>query len=151
MANSVHAVGRATAAFQAMGPTTGGNLICQVVHHSLSADASANDVFQLMKIPIGAVVVYGGLVIDSTNAFTFSLGDGGSVGRYLSGKSVSVSQTAYAFLRDLSGATSGIGHKYTANDTIDIKLTAVTATVNLDFTLTVFYVLDGQVGGVTSS
>ena len=151
MAASLHAVGRATSAFQAMGPTAGGNVITQVVHHSLSADASADDVFQMFKVPIGAVIVGGWIALDSTNAFTFVVGDGADVDRYVPSSSVSASQTIQNFVRDLSGATSGLGHKYTANDTIDVKITGVTATVALDFTLCVFYVVDGQTGGVVSS
>ncbi len=151
MGVSTHAKGRAGAAFQAMGPTTGGNVITQIAHYSLSADASANDVFQMIKVPIGAVIVGGWIALDSTNAFTFEVGDGADVDRYVPSSSVSASQTMQDFIRDLSGQTSGAGHKYTANDTIDVKITGVTATVALDFTLCVFYVVDGQTGGVVSS
>jgi len=151
MAASTHAVGRATAAFEAMGPTAGGNLVCQVVHHSVTADLSANDVLQMIKVPIDAVVVGGWITMDSTNAFTYTVGDAGSAARYVPASSVSGSQTQKNFVRDLSSGVSGCGHKYTAADTIDITFTAVTATVNLDFTLCVYYLVDGQTGGVVLS
>jgi hypothetical protein len=153
MAASTHAKGRATAAFEAMGPTTGGNVICQIVHHSITANLSANDVFQLIKVPLDAVIVNGWIAADAGagSAFTFTVGDGASANRYVPSSSVSVSQTMQNFVRDLSGATTGLGHKYTAADTIDIKFTAITATVALDFTLAVFYIVDGQTGGVVTS
>ena len=151
MAASTHAKGRATAAFQAMGPTTGGNMICQIVHHSVTAALSANDVFQLIKVPIDAVIVGGWIAMDSTSAFTFTVGDGASTNRYIPSSSVSASQTMQNFIRDLSGQTTGLGHKYTAADTLDVLFSAITATVNLDFTLAVFYIVDGQTGGVVLS
>lgn len=142
MANSLFARGRATAAFQPMGPTNGGNMVCQVAHYSVTADLSANDVFQMIKVPLGAVVVGGWIALDSTDAFTFTVGDGGSAARYIPSNSVSASQTQQNFVRDLSGQVSGIGHKYTAADTIDVTFTGVTATVNLDFTVCVYYLVD---------
>ncbi len=152
MANSVHAVGRATAAFQAMGPTNGGNVVCQIVHHSVTADLSANDVLQVIKVPIGAVVLDLKITLDSTDSFTYTVGDGGSAARYIPSSSVSASQTSKELWKDLSGSLqTGIGHKYTANDTIDVTFTAVTATVDLDFTIYVMYLVDGQTGGITSS
>lgn len=151
MAASTHAVGRATTAYQAMGPTNGGNVVCQIVHYSLTANASANDVYQMIKVPNGAVIVNGWIAMDSTSAFTFTVGDGGSANRYVPSSSVSASQTMQNFVRDLSGATTGLGHQYTADDTVDVKFTAVTATVGLDWTLCVFYLVDGQTGGVVSS
>jgi len=154
MSASLHAVGRATTAFQPMGPANGGNVITQIVHHSLTANPSANDVFQMIKVPIDAVIVGGWLSLDSTSAFTFTVGDGGDTARYIGGTipaSVSASQTMHLFAQDLSGGVSGCGHKYTATDTIDIKFTAITATTALDFTLCVKYIADGQTGGVVSS
>ena len=152
MAASTHAVGRATAAFQAMGPTNGGNVVSQIVHHSVTANLSANDVLQVIKVPIGAVVLDLKITMDSTDAFTYTVGDGGSAARYIASSSVSASQTSKQLWSDLSGALqTGIGHKYTANDTIDVTFTAVTATVDLDFTIYVMYLVDGQTGGITSS
>jgi len=142
MAASTHAKGRATAAFQAMADTNGGNVICQIVHHSVTAALSANDVIQMIKVPIDAVVIGGWITMDSGDAFTYTVGDGASTARYVPTSSVSGSQTQKDFIADLSGAVSGAGFKYTAEDTIDVKFTAITATKNLDFTLCVFYVVD---------
>ena len=151
MSASLFARGYATAAYQAMGPTNGGNEIVRVFHYSCTASPSANDVYQMIKVPEGAVITGGWLMVDSDSAFTISVGDGADVDRYISGASVSASQTTHGFIRDLSGATSGLGHKYTADDTIDIKLTAVSGSKALDWTLCVKYVVDDQTGGVVSS
>ena len=151
MAASTHAVGRATAAYQAMGPTNGGNVVCQIVHHSLTANASANDVFQMIKVPNGSVMVGGWLAIDSTGAFTYTVGWGGDADGFVPSSSVSASQTMQNFVRDLSGQVTKLGHQFTADDTVDITFTAVTATVALDWTLCVFYLVDGQTGGLVSS
>lgn len=142
MAASTHAVGRATSAYQAMGPTQGGNIVGVTAKHSLTANASANDVFQMIKVPAGATIVDGWLSADSSDAFTFQVGDGGSAGRFLTGASVSGSATSHVFPKRL------LGYNYTSEDTIDVKLTAVTATKALNFTLTVFYLVDGQTSGV---
>ncbi len=152
MSASTHAVGRATAAFQAMGPTNGGNAIAQIVHHSVTADLSANDVIQVIKIPIDAVILDLKITLDSTDAFTYTVGDGGDPDRYIKSSSVSASQTSKELWGDLSGTLqTGLGHKYTAEDTIDVTFTAVTATVALDFTISVLYIVDGQTGGITLS
>ena len=151
MSAETHAVAGATAAFQPMGPTNGGNEVTVIKHHSVTADLSANDVLQVIKVPIGAVITGGWIAMDSTDAFTFTVGDGASTARYIPSSSVSASQTMQNFVRDLSGQTTGLGHKYSANDTIDVKFTGVTATVNLDFTLCIKYIVDGQTGGVVSS
>lgn len=152
MAASLHAVAGATSANQPRGQSGGGNEITAIFHHSLTANASANDVFQCIKIPSGAVVTGGYIIVDSTDAFTLLVGDGANTSRYIGAtSSVSASQTYHDFGRDLSGQLCGLGHKYTADDTIDVKLTAVTATVALDWTLCIKYVLDGQTGGVASS
>ena len=119
MAASTHAKGRATAAFEALQHCSGGNLICQIVHHSVTADLSANDVIQMIKVPNGAVVTGGWITMDSTNAFTYEVGDGADTNRFVTSSSVSGSQTNKNFVRDLSSAIAGVGHAYTADDTID--------------------------------
>lgn len=151
MGASTHAKGRATTAFQPMGPTAGGNVISQIANYSVTADLSANDVFQMIKVPIDAIVIGGWISLDSSNAFTFTVGDGVDVDRYLVDGSVSGSNTMHVFPLDASGITTGSGHKYTADDTIDVKFSAITATVALNFTLCVFYIVDGQVGGVATN
>ena len=113
---------------------------------------STNDVFQMIKVPIDAVIVGGNIVIDSSGIYTYTVGDGASNARYIPASSVSLSQTSKNFVSDLSSNIAGTGHKYTAADTIDVKFTAVgSAGSNTDFTLTVFYIVDGQTGGTVSS
>ena len=138
MAASTHAVGKATTAFQAVGPTSTGNMVCVTADYSLTANASANDVFQMIKVPVGATIVDGWISMDSSDAFTYTVGDGDDVDRFIASSSVSGTATGASFARKLMPKT------YTAEDTIDVKLTAVTATVALNFSLTVMYLVDGQ-------
>lgn len=141
MAASTHARGRATAAFQPMGHAIGGNVICQTAHYSTTAAASANDVIQMIKVPKGAVIVDGWITMDSSGAFTFSVGDGSSVARFQASASVSGAATQQIFLK------SKLGHEYTADDTIDVKLTGIAGSIAAhNISLTVYYLVDGQAG-----
>ena len=146
MANSLHAVGRATSAFEPMGPTNGGNLVCVTAHHSLTAAASTNDVFQMIKIPNGARIIDGYLNADATaTAYIVSVGDGGDTARFVAAFSITTSGTAINFIKKKSlpykySLTSNANPQY---DTIDVKLTGVVATVaGLEFDVTVWYLVD---------
>lgn len=141
MAASTHAKGRATAAYQAMGPTNGGNSIWQVATYSITAALSANDVLQMIKIPSGATIIDGYTRFIGAPAFAWTVGDGGSTNRFATVVTASASAatgTLNAFLRKV------LPYTYTSDDTIDIKVTVVTATTNAKFTLAVNYVVDGQ-------
>ena len=150
MGASTHAKGRATGAFEHMAHTAGGNLICQVAHHSISAAISNDDVFQMIKVPKGAVIVGGWIALDSSSTGTFTVGDAADTNRHLGTASVSLSNTIHHFGGNVLGITTGMGHKYSAEDTIDVKFSAVgSAGSSLDWTLCVFYLMEstGATGG----
>jgi hypothetical protein len=143
MAASTHARGRATAAFQAMGPTNGGNTITQIAHYSLTANASANDVFPMIKIPAGATITDGYLKMVGIAGFAYTVGDGGDAARFVAATTVSASTTGTT----VSFLKSVIPYTYDSADTIDVKMTVVAASVAQAFTLVVSYVVDGQNDG----
>lgn len=144
MGASTHAVAGARAGFQAMGPTSGGNSVWVVKTYSVSAALSANDVLQMMKIPNGATIIDGYTRFIGAPAFAWTVGDGNSTARYAAALTASAS-AATGTVNPFS--KSQLPYTYTADDTIDIKLTVVTATVNAQFTLAVNYVVDGQTDG----
>lgn len=84
-----------------------------------------NDVIEMVKVPKEAVIldiILTSTDIDTGAAATMSVGDGGSVARYITDSTVGqaggmVRLTNYA----------GVGYVYTANDTIDVKITTAPA------------------------
>lgn len=140
MAASTHARGRASTAFQAMGPTNGGNVICVTARYSLTANLSANDVIQMIKIPAGATIVDGYLKMAGALGFAYIVGDGGNTSRFVAATTVSASTTGttVSFLRSVMPYT------YASDDTIDVKATVIAASTVQSISLTVFYLVDGQ-------
>ena len=112
----------------AKGPTAGGNLVTRIRSRTLQAAASANDVYQMLNVPFGAIVVDGWLKMYSTIAYTVTVGDGASTARYIASCSVSGTATFIRFASVAAGK-NGMPHTYSAADTIDIKTTAVGASI----------------------
>ncbi len=151
MAASTHARGKATTSFEPMGPTAGGNLVCVTASHTVSAALSAGDVFQMIKVPHGAVIVDGYMKVIGAAGFVYEIGDGGDTARFLAADTVSASTatgTVFAFLKN------GLPYQYsiaptTTNqwDTIDVKVTIIPgASVVQSWALTVFYMVDDAGG-----
>lgn len=96
--------------------------ITRVVRYAATAALSAGDVVQMCKVPMGAVVTGVGFGISaSAGAVTVNCGDGNDTSAYaaavvLSGSAVSVAMPA-----------RGYGRSYSAEDTIDLVVTAVSA------------------------
>lgn len=110
--------------------------VTRIVQFSQTASFSAGDVIQMVRIPIGAIVSEVGFACSfSAGAATVNVGDGNDVSAYaaavvLSGSVVSVSAIPYR----------GIGRSYSAEDTIDIHITAVsTPPADAKLTLRVTY------------
>lgn len=145
MAASTHARGRATAAFQAMEHTGSGNMVCVTARYSLTANLSANDVIQMIKIPAGATIVDGYLKMTGALGFAYEVGDGDSSTRFTAATTVSASTTGtvVSFLRSVLPFT------YTSADTIDVKATVIAASTASNFALTVFYLVDGQTDAIS--
>lgn len=115
--------------------TFGANAIS--VEYDLTASLSAGDVIQMAKLPEGARIVSGNIDFNltSANTVTLSVGDGGSATRYLGNTSASANTT-------ISNFTSGTGYSYSAVDTVDITVAAVTsATATGNIILNLVYVL----------
>lgn len=141
MGASTHARGRATEAFEAMGPAQGGNVVCVTGRYSMTANPSANDVFQMVKIPAGAMIIEGWFNAVGAAAFIYTVGDGDSTARFVAATTMSAS-TAVGTSKSFSRIA--IPYTYATADTIDIKMTAVAASTVQSFSLTVFYLVDGQ-------
>lgn len=108
---------------------------------------SAGDVIQMVKIPSGATIldlkIFGG---GGGGAYTFSVGDGNSVARYISATTWASTGQAYSIYQNVPQivvATANGAYQYTADDTIDVTVvTVLTATLAGVFTLNVSYAMD---------
>ena len=97
----------------------------RVVVYSHGTSASAGDVFQMARIPAGAIITRLVAAIDGhTGVLTVNLGDGNDTSRY--GASVILSGSAVALT---SMPSRGIGYVYSAEDTVDITIGAISAAV----------------------
>lgn len=111
-------------------------------YYSLTGNLSAGDVIQMVKIPAGAVVTDMVLlqITGAGSAHQIAVGDGLSTARYLALTSVSGS-VVYR-------ATAGIPYSYSADDTIDVLVNAVTSATTVgSFALTVMYKMDDPIAG----
>ena len=96
--------------------------VSRVVKYTHSVALSAGDVIQMCRVPLGAVVTNIGFGCSaSAGAITVNVGDGNDTSAYAA--AVVLSTTAL-----LIGSTfRGIGRSYSAEDTIDIVVTALSA------------------------
>lgn len=117
--------------------------LCRVVRYAAAAALSAGDIIQMVKLPLGAVVTevaFGASM--SAGAVTVIVGDGNNKSAYaaasvLSGSGVFVTSMPYV----------GFGRSYSAEDTVDIEVTAVSAAPGTaDIFLKIEYTM--QNGGV---
>lgn len=108
-----------------------------------AAAASAGDVYQMVKVPIGAVVNFVGVAVSfSAGVVTANFGDGNDTSAYgaavvFSGSVVSLAAMPFR----------GVGRSYSAEDTIDLHVTAISAPPgSASWKLTVNYTCqnDGQ-------
>jgi hypothetical protein len=117
--------------------------ITRVVDYAIAASLSAGDVIQMVKIPKDACVfsVVVGLAdtpTTHTGVITANIGDGNDTSAYaaavvLSGSAVALSSTP----------VRGLARSYSAEDTIDIVVTAVSAAAaSGSLRLVVQYTLD---------
>ena len=101
--------------------------IIRVVDFTMNPALSAGDVIQMMRVPNGAVVTNVQLaMIDvpttHTGVITANVGDGNDTSAYAA--SVVLSGTLVALA---SIPSRGIGRSYSAEDTIDIQVAAISA------------------------
>lgn len=126
------AAANASAMYNATGATT------RTVFYTHTTALSAGDVVQMLKIPNGAQVQSVAITAISFSAgvVTVNIGDGNDVSAY--GASVVLSGSAIA-LTSMTGR--GLGRSYSAEDTVDITVAAIsappaTATIALSITYT---------------
>jgi hypothetical protein len=102
----------------------------------LSAVALTNNVFQMVKIPQGAVILEVILAtddLDSSTGLVLDVGDGTTHDRFISGQTTVGRATGVCRLDQVDG----LGYQYTADDTIDVTLhtqpsgAQTTGTINL--------------------
>lgn len=98
-------------------------VIARVVEHACTVAASAGDVYQMVRVPNGALVTRV-VVANSASAgvITVNVGDGNDTSAYaaavvLSGSTVLATSMPYR----------GIGRSYSAEDTIDLVVTAISS------------------------
>lgn len=108
----------------------------RIVKYTTTVASSAGDVYQMFRVPVGAVVTRVAVsVLSHDGVLTMNIGDGNDVSRY--GASVVLSGTAIV---QTALPARGFGYAYTAEDTIDLKVGAVSApSANGVLTLAVTY------------
>lgn len=114
--------------------------ITRVVHYTQSASLSAGDVIQMVKVPAGAIVSKVGVTWSvSAGATTVIIGDGNNLSAYYAASVISgpIATFLPAFI--------GVGRSYSAEDTIDISITVVSATpANAQLKLSVTYSMQNE-------
>ena len=97
--------------------------VTRTVQRSVAVALSAGDVYQMLKVPAGAVVSDVTFVVDlfgGGNA-TVTIGDGNDADRYFASLSTGASGVTRMSL------PAGFGYSYSAEDTIDITFSTVTS------------------------
>lgn len=118
--------------------------VSRIIDFTMTTALSAGDIIQMVKVPAGAQIlscVLGMIDVPTTHSgvITVDIGDGNSAsaiatGVVLSGTAVSTTMRA-----------TGFGYSYSAEDTIDIKVTAISAAgASGGLRMTLRYTLDGR-------
>lgn len=115
--------------------------ISRVVTYTVTANLSAGDVIQMLRVPNGATITTLDLWTDqfgTSNATITGVGDGNSANRYIGSTSTSSSLATLVTM-----APSSIGYSYSAEDTVDITIGTVTSASNVGvLLLRVKYTMD---------
>lgn len=84
-----------------------------------------NDVIQMVKVPLGAVIYRVELAVDDLDtgaAIVLAVGDGVVADRYITGSTIGQAGGVVT-----TNNVAGAGYTYTADDTIDVKVTTAPA------------------------
>lgn len=97
--------------------------------YAMTATPATNDVFQMVRVPKGAVVIDVKLTstdIDSSGSPTavLDVGDGGDTDRFIDGSTIGQAGGITAAMN----VNTGFGYTYTEEDTIDVLIQAGPAT-----------------------
>lgn len=113
-------------------------IIARVIKYTHPVALSAGDVIQMLRVPNGAVVTHTQFACSaSAGAITVNLGDGNDTSAYAAGTVLSGSAITH-----LAMQMRGLGRSYSAEDTIDFVITALSAVPGtVDLTLVVEYTM----------
>lgn len=117
--------------------------ITRSIIHTIAASYSAGDVTQMMRIPQGATVNNVTFaILGHSGVLTVNVGDGNDVSAYAASVVLSGSVVALT-----SMPARGFGRSYSAEDTIDIQIAAISAPVAAGtLTLNVTYTMQNGSG-----
>lgn len=108
-------------------------LTVQYASYTFSSAPALNDVVEMVKVPSGATIF--DIILSSTDmdtngtpTITLGVGDGSSASRFISGSTVAQAGGVVYLSDDANAANAGFLYQYTADDTIDVKVTAGPAT-----------------------
>jgi hypothetical protein len=103
--------------------------------YEITAALVINDVFQMVKVPTGAVILDVTLWTDdlesSGTASVLAVGDGGAAARF-----ITTSAVGQAGGRQAMNVINGVGYAYTVEDTIDVSVTTAPTTGATSGTIT---------------
>jgi hypothetical protein len=122
---------------------TNQNLVAVVSTYELAAALVVNDVIQMVKVPLGAQIVNVLLATDDIDsggspAIVLAVGDGTTADRYIKGSAIGQTGGVAKLGDGVTAATAAdsLGYVYTADDTIDVKVTTAPATGTTTGTIT---------------
>lgn len=102
---------------------------------------TANDVVQMVKVPLGAAIIDVKVSGDGAGTIvgTVSVGDGSDPDRFITATSASGAMA----VQGINSAAGGCGYEYTAADTIDVTFAAVsTGSGTMTLRLQALYTMD---------
>jgi hypothetical protein len=116
------------------------DLTSQTQSLTIGTNLLANDILEMVKVPAGATIQE--IVLSTTGSLgatsTVEIGDGGDTDRFFAAANFGNGAAGLVRL----GAAAGHGFKYTAEDTIDVRIaTNATPATGAVVTMTVFYTM----------
>jgi hypothetical protein len=114
------------------------DLTSQTQSLTIGTNLLASDILEMVKVPAGATIQE--IVLSTTASLgatsTVEIGDGGDTDRFF--VAANFGNGAAGLIRN--GVAAGHGYKYTAEDTIDVRIaTNATPATGAVVTMTVFY------------
>lgn len=117
---TTHVAPQAKDWYQAKETDTGYQKVVGYLPSTHGLTIAQNDIIQMLKVPIGAVVVDGALLTGAWGtSVTADVGDGNTEDLYISAADVSAASSTSFFE---STGLAGVPYTYTVADTIDVKL-----------------------------
>lgn len=108
----------AAATVQARTPVSG--VTTKTASYTASAAVATADVIQMVKVPLGAIIVDVTLAVDDMDtgaALLVTVGDGGDADRFITSSNIGQAGGVARL-----NAAAGLGYTYVAEDTIDVTI-----------------------------